>query len=98
VTLHPPSMAIKDLLGNLSRLELKGAAYRMAVLANGMALHFSGKQFRIPFSRIPYESCQTNRGVLKSLSRAGFEQMNIRRDNFFVVTAKKSKPTNGTPR
>ncbi|MDQ3257327.1 MAG: class I SAM-dependent methyltransferase [Acidobacteriota bacterium] len=98
VTLHPPSMAVKDLLGNLSRLELKGAAYRLTVLANGMALHFSGKQFRIPFSRIPYESCQTNRGVIKSLNRAGFDQVNIRRDKFFVVTAKKSQQTVGTPR
>lgn len=98
VTLHPPSMAVKDLLGNLSRLELKGAAYRLTVLANGMALHFSGKQFQIPLSRIPYESCQTNRGVITSLNRAGFDQVNIRRDKFFVVMAKKSQQTVGTPR
>ena len=90
IVLHPFSTVMSGLASNISRLKLKGTIYQLYVLTNGLALHLLGKQFDFPFKGGRCESFQTSGGITRSLHAAGFEGVEIRRRNFFVVTAKKS--------
>jgi SAM-dependent methyltransferase len=89
LVLHPLSAVMSALASNVSRLKLKGAIYQLYVLANGLALHLLSKQFDFPLKGGRCESFQTVRGIRRALQAAGFEGVEIRRDNFFVVTARK---------
>jgi hypothetical protein len=62
----------------------------MYVLTNGLTLHLLNKQFRFPLTGSGFESFQTNQGISRALRSAGFADIQISRDNFFVVTAKKT--------
>ena len=92
-TLHPFSMTLGELADHLKRAELKGAIYRLYILANGLTLHLFGRQFRWPFSGGRYESCQSSRGIARSLAAAGFTDIRIDKRRFFVVTARKAETT-----
>ncbi len=91
LVMHPFSMVRKELAANFLRLRLKGAIYQLYVLTNGLALHLFGRQFRFPGNGA-CESFQTVGGITRSLRRAGFEEIEISRRDFFVVTARK-RPT-----
>lgn len=91
LVLHPFSMVRKELVANILRLRLKGAIYHLYVLTNGLALHLFGRQFGFPLSG-GCESFQTVGGIIRALRRAGFEEIEVHRRNFFVVTARK-RPT-----
>lgn len=95
LVLHAPSMTMREVMANVYRLRLKGAVYRLYALANGIALHFLGKQFHLPLAPHRCESCQTTGGIRKALRRAGFESIDVRRDTFFVVTAQKAAAPHG---
>jgi SAM-dependent methyltransferase len=88
LVLHAPSMALKEFLANVVHLKPKAALGRLQVLANTIAFHFWGKLFR-PLG-LPYESCQTRRGMSRALAGAGYEQIEFRQDRFFVARARKS--------
>lgn len=89
--LHPVSMTLGELTGNLSRLEVKGAVYRLYVLVNGVVSHITGREVRAPFGKQEYESFQTMRGMRRTLTRAGFEEVVFDKSKGFVVTAKKAR-------
>jgi ubiquinone/menaquinone biosynthesis C-methylase UbiE len=57
------------------RQKLMNLAYRLYVMANGVALHLGGFNFRCPFARRRCESFQTNTGIRRILSAAGFHNI-----------------------
>jgi ubiquinone/menaquinone biosynthesis C-methylase UbiE len=86
--LHPLSMAWSDLVRSARARAWKAALFRSYVLVNGAWLHLTGRVVRVPLSgRI--ESFQTSRGIRRALRRAGLEPVEVARDRFFVVTARK---------
>lgn len=99
VALHPPSIATEELIHNLSVLKWKRVAHQLYVLINSLTLHVLNKEFSFPVGQVGYESFQTNKGFSRALRSAGFAEIQINRDNFFVATAKKassSGPSNAT--
>lgn len=95
LVLHPPGMTLRELWGNVRHLELKGAAYRIYVLANGLALHALGRQLRWPFGGGRSESFQTRRAITRALRGAGFDGVEVRRAAAMVATATKPKGGRG---
>jgi SAM-dependent methyltransferase len=89
LVLHPFRMTASELVTNITRLEFKAAVYRVWVLTNGLALHIFGRQWALPLKARRYESYQTERGVTRALSAAGFGHIAFGRGDHFVVTAKK---------
>jgi ubiquinone/menaquinone biosynthesis C-methylase UbiE len=87
LSLHPLSMTVGELMSNITRLELKAAAYRVWVLTNGLSLHLLGRQWALPVRNRRYESYQTRRGITRALSAAGFGHVEFGRGDHFVVTA-----------
>jgi ubiquinone/menaquinone biosynthesis C-methylase UbiE len=90
LVLHPFGMTVRELGANIARLQLKAGLYRTWVLLNGLALHVVGKQWRWPSNSARYETWQTNNSMTRLLRAAGFDQIQITRENHFVVTATKS--------
>lgn len=90
LVLHPFDMTVRELGANITRLQLKAGLYRTWVLANGLALHALGRQWRWPSGAGGYETWQTNKSMTRALRAAGFEQIQITRDSHFVVKATKS--------
>ncbi|HJT65281.1 MAG TPA: methyltransferase domain-containing protein [Pyrinomonadaceae bacterium] len=90
LVLHPFSMTLRELGANIARLQVKAGLYRTWVLANGLALHVLGRQWRWPSESGGYETCQTSKGMTRALRAAGFERIQITRAHHFVVTATKA--------
>lgn len=88
VVLHSFSMARRQLIGSLRKLNLRDVLFRLYVLANGLAFHLVQEGFRFPVKR-RCESFQTSRGIKRALCHSGFEDIEIQREKFFVVTATK---------
>jgi len=66
----------------------KAALYRVWVLLNGLYFHVTGKVLTAAGKS---ESCQTARGMRLALARAGFTDVQCRRDKLrFVVEARKA--------
>jgi ubiquinone/menaquinone biosynthesis C-methylase UbiE len=89
LVLHPYSMVLKEALEALSHLNLKRVAVCLYVIANGTSLNSLGKEFHLPFKKNYYESFQTIRGIRKLLRKAGFDNVQAERSQFFVATARK---------
>lgn len=89
LVLHPYPMVLKETARALSRLKIKRAAICLYVIANGLALNSLGKEFHLPFRKDYYESFQTIRGIRELLRKAGFEDIEAERGNFFVASARK---------
>ncbi len=87
---HPLRMVLKQLISSGRRLRYRDVIFRLYVMANGLALHFTGKQFRYPFNQNYCESFQTCAGLRRALKSADFGSIEIRKGKFFVVTAVKS--------
>jgi len=65
----------------------KATLFRLFVLVNGLAFHFSGKVLTVGGKS---ECCQTKRGMTKALKRAGFFEVRFWREGVkFFVEAKK---------
>ena len=91
LVLHPVRIALSALAAHVRRGQPRGVLFQLYVLANGLALHVAGRQFRFPFGRRQFESAQTWRGVARALRAAGLEGA-ASRGAFFVVTARKPAP------
>ena len=89
LVLHPFSMTLRELGSNLARFQPKSALYRTWVLLNGLSLHFLHRQWRWPSNHAGSETWQTNKGITRALQAAGFDHIQITRNNHFVVTATK---------
>jgi len=88
-TLHPISMVFQNIAKSLKGWNAKHLAYQFYVLANGLSLHLTGKQFRFPFNRDKCESFQTVGGIVRAMRAVGFDQVRTYRGELFVVTASK---------
>jgi ubiquinone/menaquinone biosynthesis C-methylase UbiE len=88
LALHSLRDTLHLLSENLRRLELKRAAYRTYVLANGLLYHLTGWMAPFP-SRGRYETFQTNQSIERELHRAGFGAIQTTHGDHYVVTATK---------
>lgn len=81
VKLHPLSFTLSELADELRSGSIKNRVqnlvYRLYVIANGMALHLAGFNFRFPLVRRRCESFQTRRAIRRALLAAGFEQIDV---------------------
>lgn len=80
--LHPLSLCVKHAFHG----DLKSKLIFLYILANGLSLHWLGRQFQIGRFQ---ESFQTSKGMRRALERAGFSNITIDRRGLFVVTATK---------
>jgi len=88
LTLHSVRMALGSLWKHFRRSEPKGAFFQIYAIVNGLTFDMWGRQFRLP-SVSNIESVQTKRGILKALKSAGFRDIAVSQERFFVVTAAK---------
>jgi len=93
LVLHPLTMTMKELAASLRQFNLKTAVYRLWVLGNGLTLHLIGKQWSWPLHPGRYETWQTFAGTKRTLLNAGFADIDVRRGDHFVVTARKRRVT-----
>jgi SAM-dependent methyltransferase len=81
IKLHPLSFTFSELTAELrsgsARNRAQNLIYRLYVIANGMALHFLGLNFRFPLARRRCESFQTQNGTRRALVAAGFVQIDV---------------------
>lgn len=90
-TLHPIALVRKWLWNALCNGNLKGAIYQSYTLANGLLLHWFGKQVRFPLNRARCESFQTERSITRAMQAAGFTRVETQlSDQIFVVKAVKA--------
>jgi ubiquinone/menaquinone biosynthesis C-methylase UbiE len=87
-TLHPLAKSIGELKQALRALSIKDALYFCYVIANGIGFHFLGSQFGFPFTHRT-ESFQTESAIRRSMLRAGFTDIGLKRGRHFVCTACK---------
>lgn len=90
LALHPFEKVKRELGDCARRLELGAALHRLYVMANGACLHFAGREFAAPWGT-GRESFQTEAAVRRQLLALGFEDVRIRHNAFFVVTATKPR-------
>lgn len=90
MSLHAFPNAWRHLGASIFRGRAKDALLRMYVLANGVLLHCSGKVLRLPM-RDYCESCQSERAIVRALRAGGFENVIVRKEHQFIVTATRSR-------
>jgi ubiquinone/menaquinone biosynthesis C-methylase UbiE len=88
LTLHPMSWILRPAVEALKAGAMKNFAYQCYVMTNSVFFHFTGRQFRFPFNR-RCESFQTVKGVVRAMKEAGFENVRVEQNRFFIVTASK---------
>lgn len=88
LVLHSLGRTVELLVSNFRHLELKKAAYRSYVLANGAMYHLTGRMAPFPSSG-RYETFQTDCSIERELRRAGFGAIQTTRGYHYVVTATK---------
>ena len=91
LTLHLWSRVLQDMLAEARQFHTRATLHRAYVLANGVALHLSGRQFAWPFGRGGYESFQTAHAMRRALTGTGFEDIDIQRGSFFVISARRRR-------
>jgi SAM-dependent methyltransferase len=90
LSLHPPAFAIREMVGAVRARRLRATVYLLYTLLNGLSLHVSNRVHRWPFGSDGFESIQTAGGMRRALARAGFRDIAITRDRFFVAAARKA--------
>ena len=91
LVLHPFSMTAKEFGTNVTHLQLKAGLYRLWVLINGLTLNTLGTQMHWPGNPNRYETWQTSGAIKRALLAAGFDRVQVHRENHFVITAKKQR-------
>lgn len=79
IKVHPFSYARSELVsevrsGTLEK-RVRSLVYRLYVIANGLALHLAGFNFRYPLARRRCESFQTKRAIRRALRAAAFHSI-----------------------
>lgn len=81
IKLHPLTFTLSELSEELrtgsARSRAQNLAYRAYVIANGLALHAGGFNFHFPLARRRCESFQTQSGMRRALTAAGFGQVDV---------------------
>lgn len=80
-TLHPPAVPWKQ----CKQSNYRGKVLFAYVLLNSILFHIAQRQFRF---RGRYESFQTDRGMRRALTAAGFEEIGISRGAHYLATAR----------
>jgi SAM-dependent methyltransferase len=90
ITLHPFSMVRQDLARAVRAFDVRDLIHCGYVVANGVSLHVTGRQF--PFVNSRFESFQTTGGIRRAVTRAGFRDVWVgSRHHHFVCTARKNR-------
>jgi ubiquinone/menaquinone biosynthesis C-methylase UbiE len=87
LTLYSFSKALGYLASSISKFEIKNTILVCILLING-TLSFFGIRLYWPFVK-RYESFQTKYGIKRLLKKNSFQDINIIRNEHFVVTARK---------
>jgi SAM-dependent methyltransferase len=90
LSLHPAAFAIREMVGAVRARRLRATVYLLYTLLNGLSLHRFHRVHRWPFGSGGFESIQTAGGMRRALARAGFRDIAITRDRFFVAAARKA--------
>jgi ubiquinone/menaquinone biosynthesis C-methylase UbiE len=81
IKLHPFSYTVSELTTELEsgsvKSRVQNLVYRSYVVANGLALHWMGFNFRFPLAPQRCESFQTQSGMKNALASAGFEKIDV---------------------
>jgi ubiquinone/menaquinone biosynthesis C-methylase UbiE len=89
LSLLPLALVRERLKTDARQLRLKDFVMSIYIIINGLILHSTGRV--VPFAPTgAYESFQTSRRMRTLLRQAGFSDIEIKRSNHFVVTAKKA--------
>lgn len=88
MTLHSMRILLNPLLGAFSTVSAKGVLARSFFLFNGFLLHCFGILLPLPGSGA-YESFQTSSGIRRLLKKNNFDQIVVKRDSHFLITARK---------
>jgi SAM-dependent methyltransferase len=91
LVLHPFSLVAKHLVSSVRSGNLGDMVFRIYVIANGLALALTGRQFRFLLGRRRQESFQTEAGTRRALTFHGFSHIEIRQQQHFVATARKAR-------
>jgi ubiquinone/menaquinone biosynthesis C-methylase UbiE len=89
LSLHPPRFAFHALRHGIRARSLRGMLFPLYTLLNAVILVVADRQLRWPFGRKRYESNQLAAGMRRALARAGFTDVRISNDRFFVVEARR---------
>jgi SAM-dependent methyltransferase len=90
LSLNPPSFAFRRMGQAVRAGSLRSVVFSLYTLVNAVALHVANRQLLWPFGRRRYESVQTTPGMKRALQRAGFNDIRIERNRFFVVNARRT--------
>jgi ubiquinone/menaquinone biosynthesis C-methylase UbiE len=90
IVLHPASLVWAELKASVKRRRWRVALQRAYALANGAALHLTGRELPTPY-RGKHHSFQTEARIVRTLASLGFENICVEKRRFFVVTATKRK-------
>ena len=90
IALHPFSLVWDELKSAVTRGRWRVALQRAYALANGAALHFTGRELPLAW-RGKHHSFQTEARIVRTLQSLGFENIRVRKDRFFVVTANRKR-------
>ena len=88
IVLHPFSLVWSELKSSVARGRWRAALHRAYALANGVAVHFTGRELPAPH-RGKHHSFQTEARIVRTLESLGFEDIRVEKRRFFVVTARK---------
>jgi ubiquinone/menaquinone biosynthesis C-methylase UbiE len=90
LSLHPPAFAFRTMSHAIRAGSLRRFVFPLYTLVNALSLHVANRQLLWPFGRRRYESVQTAAGMKRALQRAGFKDIRIQRDRFFVASARRT--------
>lgn len=91
LSLHPLARTWHELGDALRHARAKDVVFRAYSLLNGCLLHAFGCVLPFPLNG-RYESFQTSAGMRRLLAMRNFEDVGIRRDRHFVVSARRPIP------
>lgn len=90
IALHPASLVWDELKASVKRGRWRVALQRAYALANGAAVHLTGRELPVAY-RGKHHSFQTEARIVRTLQSLGFENIRIEKGRFFVVTATRKR-------
>ncbi len=90
LALHPFSLVWNELRTSVERRRWRAALHRLYALANGIAVHLTGRELPAPY-RGKHHSFQTRARIVRMLEGLGFENIRVEQGRFFVVTATRKR-------
>ena len=88
LALHSFPQLVAELRHHVHARHWRAAAHRLYAMANGALTHFAGVEFRAPLHR-RYATFHTEDRIRRELECLGYQDIEVTRRGFFVVTARK---------